>query len=480
MNGDARRQRPRFVVRAMSEIPPNAAVDALPSGLTTEEARRRRVASGPNATPDAAPATLRRVASAFWAPVPWMLEAAIALQLALGETVQAAAIAALLIFNALVGFFQESRAQATLQALKSRLALVASVRRDGVWKSVPVAELVPGDIVKLSLGGVVGADVRVIAGEVLIDQSTLTGESLPIEGGPGKETYAGALIRRGEAVAEVTATGARTRFGRTAELVRTAGAESSEQKAVLRVVRNLALFNGGVVVLQTAYALTLGLAPAEIVALFLTAVLAAIPVALPASFTVANALGARALARRGVLPTRLSAVDEAASMDVLCADKTGTLTQNALSVTAVRAAQGFDEARVLALAALASSEGGQDPVDAAIRAAAKTPADAPLVLTKFTPFDPAVKMSEALARDPQGRLLRIVKGAFAPVSALAAPQLEADAFAGSSRRAAAGCSPSPPGRRKRCVWPGSSRSATRRGPTARRSSCGSRRWACAR
>ncbi|HYA73764.1 MAG TPA: cation-transporting P-type ATPase, partial [Roseiarcus sp.] len=212
----------------MSQIAPTAAANAVPAGLTSQEARRRLSAFGPNATPDTTPAPLRRAAGAFWAPVPWMLEAAIVLQLALGETVQAAAIAALLLFNALIGFFQESRAQATLEALKSRLALVASVRRDGVWRSVPAAELAPGDIVKLSLGGVVGADVRVIAGDVLLDQSTLTGESLPIEAGAGTQTYAGALVRRGEAIAEVTATGARTRFGRTAELVRTAHAESSE------------------------------------------------------------------------------------------------------------------------------------------------------------------------------------------------------------------------------------------------------------
>ena len=179
---------------------------------------------------------------------------------------------------------------------------------------------------------------------MLLDQSMLTGESLPIEGGPGLETYAGALVRRGEAVAEVTATGPRTKFGRTAELVRTAHVVSSQQKAVLRVVRNLAMFNSGIVVLQVAYAAFLGLPPVEIVPLALTAILAAIPVALPATFTLATALGARALAHQGVLPTRLSAIDEAATMDVLCADKTGTLTQNELAVTAVRAMPGLRRA----------------------------------------------------------------------------------------------------------------------------------------
>ena len=220
---------------------------------------------------------------------------------------------ALLVFNAALGLFQESRAQATLAALKSRLALNASVRRDGAWKTVPAAELVPGDVVKLSLGAVVAADVHLTGGEVLLDQSMLTGESVPIEAGAGVQTYAGALVRRGEAVAEVTATGARTKFGRTAELVRTAHVVSSQQKAVLRVVRNLAAFNGVVIVMLVAYAYFLKMPLAEIIPLVLTAILASIPVALPATFTLAAALGARALAKLGVLPTRLSAVDEAAN-----------------------------------------------------------------------------------------------------------------------------------------------------------------------
>ena len=358
----------------------------------------------------------------FWAPVPWMLEAAIVLELVLSKYVEAAIIAALLVFNAALGLFQESRAQATLAALKSRLALNGTVRRDGAWQTIPAAELVPGDAVKLCLGGVVAADVRLTSGEILLDQSMLTGESVPIEAGAGVQTYAGALVRRGEAVAEVTATGARTKFGRTAELVRTAHVVSSQQKAVLRVVRNLAMFNGVVIALLVTYACFLKMPLAEIIPLVLTAVLASIPVALPATFTLASALGARALAKLGVLPTRLSAVDEAASMNVLCADKTGTLTQNALTVTTIRPMPGFDEAHVLALAALASSDGGQDPVDGAIRSAAKGNAvsDAPKMM-KFVPFDPATKMSEATVDNPGGGTQRIVKGAYAVVIGLAPP-----------------------------------------------------------
>jgi H+-transporting ATPase len=397
-----------------------------PSGLSRAEAERRLKSVGPNAMPDTTAHPLQSALGKLWAPVPWMLEAAIVLEIALGHYPEGAIIAGLLLFNAGLGLFQEGRAQATLTALKSRLALNASVRRDGKWATVPAALLVPGDVIKLSLGGVVAADAKLTEGEVLLDQSMLTGESVPIESGPGRQTFAGALVRRGEATAEVTATGPRTKFGRTAELVRTAHVVSSQQKAVLHVVRNLAVFSGAVIVFILAYAFFLKLPVGEIVPLILTAILGSIPVALPATFTLAAAIGARALARIGVLPTRLSAVDEAATMDVLCADKTGTLTANQLTVAEVHVLPGFDEAHLLSLAALASSEGGQDPVDGAIRTASegKKVSDAP-TLMKFIPFDPATKMSEATVASPGGATQRVVKGAFAVVSKLAQPSQEA-------------------------------------------------------
>ena len=415
-----------------ASITPQSSVKDFPlsTGLTSDEARRRLEKFGPNAVPDTALHPLRRALTKFWAPVPWMLEAAIVLELVLGKYVEAAIIAVLLVFNAALGFFQEGRAQATLAALRSRLALNASVRRDNVWATIPAVGLVPGDMVKLSLGAVVAADVRLTEGQILLDQSMLTGESIPIEAGPGLETFAGALVRRGEAVAEVTATGARTKFGRTAELVRTAHVESSQQKAVLRVVRNLAMFNGVLIVMLVGYASALKLPVGEIIPLVLTAVLASIPVSLPATFTLAAARGARALAHLGVLPTRLSAVDEAASIEVLCADKTGTLTRNELKVTAVHPMPGFDEAHVLGMAALASSDGGQDPVDAAIRSAASqaAPSDLPR-LSKFVPFDSATKMSEATAVDPGGATVRVLKGAFAAVMGLTQPPPDASTIA---------------------------------------------------
>ena len=412
------------------EIVPDPAksptVQTACEGLTKIEAAKRLATDGANTVADTSNSPLRDIISKFWAPVPWLLESAVILQLVLHEYLPAGIVFGLLVFNAVLGYVQASRAQATLAALKSRLALTASVRRDGAWAIGPATELVRGDIIKLSLGGVVAADARIVSGEVLLDQSMLTGESAPTEAEAGTQAYAGSLIRRGEAVAEVTATGERTKFGRTAELVRGAEVVSTQQKAVLGVVRSLAIFSSLTIVALLVYALTLGLSTVEIISLVLTAVLASIPVALPATFTLAAAIGARSLAKVGVLPTRLSAVDEAASMDVLCSDKTGTLTLDELQVTQIRPMPGFDAAHVLGLAALASSDGGSDPVDESVRAAAAKdhPSDLP-ALVSFVPFDPATKMSEAkvtsAANGPQG----VIKGAFATVSALATPELDA-------------------------------------------------------
>ncbi len=422
----------------MSESPAPAAA-ATSAGLSEAEAQRRLQAAGPNSLADTAVPAWRMAVTKLWAPVPWMLEAAVVLELLLDKRLEAAVIGGLLLFNAALGLYQESRAQATLAALSKRLALNTSVRRDGHWKTVPAAEVVVGDTVKLSLGGVVPADVTLVSGSVQFDHSMLTGESAPVEGGPGVQSYAGALVQRGEAVAVVTAVGEHTRFGRTAELVRTAHVTSAQQKAVLRVVRNLALFNAGVMVVLVAAAHGYGLTWTQIAPLLLTALLAAIPVALPATFTLASALGARALAKVGVLPTRLSAVDEAAAMDVLCVDKTGTLTSNRLTVAGVHALPGFTPARLLALAGSASSHGGLDPVDAAVRAAATaTPlpaAELPTLLS-YTPFDPATKMAEAKVDGAGGVALRVVKGApsvvlaLAPASAEAAARLKAFEDAG--------------------------------------------------
>ena len=397
------------------------------AGLSSEDARRLLEQYGFNevAEPKRNPATA--LLGHFWAPVPWMLEAAVLLQALIGEYLEAAVIAGLLVFNALLSFVQGARAEAALSALKTRLALTGSVRRDGAWLVLPAREIVPGDLVKLSLGAIVPADVRLISGNVLLDQSMITGESLPVEAGAGEAAYAGAMVRRGEAEALATATGPHTYSGRAAELVRIAQGPSAEQAAILKVVRNLAAFNGLVLVLMIGYARAHDMPVTHLIALTLTVILASVPVALPATFTLASALGAQRLIKSGVLPTRLSAVHDAAAMDVLCSDKTGTLTQNLLQVSAARAFSGFSETDVLTLAAAASAEGGKDPVDAAIRAAAKDRGAAPEQALNFVPFDPATKYSEALIA--RGKTTwRVVKGAFATVAALArAPAEAADA-----------------------------------------------------
>jgi H+-transporting ATPase len=390
------------------------------TGLTSAEALRRRGTFGTNTVLEAVPSAWHRFFAKFWGPIPWMLEAALVLQLGLRQYVEAPMVGALLLFNATLGFIQEGRAGAALAALKKRLAPTALVRRDGEWIRLAASELVPGDAVKLSLGALVPADATIASGSVMIDQSMLTGESVPVDADPGSPVYAGALVRRGEAIAEVTATGPNTYFGRTAELVRVAHAASTEQAAIFAATRNLAIVNGLIAVLIIAYAYLLALPPADVIGLGLTALLGTIPVALPATFTLSAAFGAQTLARYGVLLTRLSATHEAAAMDILCTDKTGTLTRNTLGVVDVQAMPGFDRGRVLGLAVLASSETDQDPIDDAIRTAAVGASHHMAErLVRFVPFDPSTKTSEAFALDSGGNELRIIKGAFEVIAELA-------------------------------------------------------------
>ena len=400
----------------MSKAASASGANAL--GLTSPEADRRLKQFGPNVVAEQAPAYWLSLVAKFWGPVPWMLEAAIALQIGLGEYVEAAVIGGLLLFNGTLGFLQEGRASVALDALKKRLAPTALICRDGNWVRRPAAELVPGDAIRLPLGALVPADARIVTGSLLVDQSMLTGESVPVDVNPADQVYAGALVRRGNAVAEVTATGSRTYFGRAAELVRIAHAKSTEQATILAATRNLAAVNGTVALLIVAYAHIMGLPFASLISLALTALLASIPVALPATFTLSAALTAKALASRGVLLTRLSAAHEAAAMDVLCSDKTGTLTRNALEIDEISAMPGFDRDRLLALAALASSEAGQDPIDDAIRRAVADASRAEPIgtLVRFVPFDPTTKMSEAFAEGHEGKQLRVVKGAFQAIA----------------------------------------------------------------
>ncbi|MHB8078372.1 MAG: plasma-membrane proton-efflux P-type ATPase [Candidatus Krumholzibacteriia bacterium] len=392
------------------------------SGLTSEEASRRLVQYGPNAVAEEKPHPLLAFLGKFWAPVPWMLEATVALELVLGKVPEAVIIGVLLLFNALLGLVQERRAQSALAVLRQHLSVQGRVQRDGKWTSVPAADLVPGDAVHLRMGDLVPADVRLTEGQIEMDQSALTGESAPVEGGPGATALAGAVVKRGEATGEVTATGARSKFGKTAELVRTAKTASHLESTIFSIVKYLITADAILVVLVSLYALHAGLSWHVLLPFALILLVASVPVALPATFTLATALGASDLARHGVLSTRLSAIEEAAAMTVLASDKTGTITLNQLSLAGVRALAPHTEEEVLRWGAWASEPATQDPLDMAIlKAAEERKIDLSGDRLHFTPFDPATKRSEALVRLPGGGTLRIVKGAAGTIAALAGP-----------------------------------------------------------
>ena len=381
-------------------------------GLSAAEARERLARFGPNAVREEKPQLLRQFLLRFWAPIPWLLEAAVAIQLFLGEWVEAGVILGLLVVNAVLSFLQEGKAQNALALLRQQLRVEARVRRDSRWLTLSAEALVPDDLIHLRQGGIVPADTRVCDGSLLVDQSALTGESAAVQIPAGKIAYAGALVRGGEATGVVTATGAHTFFGKTAELVRTAHAVNRQEYEIVRVVRDLFVLNAGVIVFVFGVAHLRGLTLTHTLPLVLTILLASIPVALPATFTLAAALGSLELSKFGVLVTRLSALHDIASMTVLCCDKTGTLTRNEATVSTLRPADGFTAQQLLRAAWLASDPAGQDPVDGAMVRAAVTRglAGNGVPRVEFKPFDPATKRAEAAYQEADG-LRRYTKGA---------------------------------------------------------------------
>jgi len=388
------------------------ATSTAPSGLTTEEVAQRLAKFGPNSVAEEREHPLRVLWSKFWAPVPWMLEAAVLLEVLLHKNVEAGVIAGLLVFNAGLSFMQESHAQRALALLRRRLTIQVRVRRDGAWQRLPAERLVPGDLIHLRLGDMVPADARLSDGNVLIDHSAVTGESTPIEAAGGYTSYAGGLIKRGEATAVVIATGSHTYFGKTAELVRQANAAGHLQQMIFTIVKYLVAFDVVLAGFVLVYALSAGMGVGDILPFCLMLLVASIPVALPATFTLASALGTQELAHHGVLVSRLSAIEEAAAMDVLATDKTGTLTKNELSLAIVKAIAPYSEADVIRFAELASDDATQDPIDLAIGAAARSRgvSTADFTIRKFVPFEPSAKCSEALVQRGTDEI-RIIKGA---------------------------------------------------------------------
>src|SRR5579863_995284 len=386
--------------------------DLQARGLTREEASARLAQYGPNSVREAKPHLFLAIAQKFWAPVPWMLEATIILEVILGKRPEAVIIGLLLIFNAGLGLAQENRAQNALALLRKRLPVQARVRRGGQWQAVAAEEIVPGDFVHVRMGDLMPADVRITDGQILLDQSTLTGESLPVDAGPDQTAFAGSVVIRGESSGEVIATGGRTFFGKTAELVRTAKTVSHLQTIIFAIVKYLVMLDGVLVLILLVYSWFAHLPMVEMLPFALILLVASVPVALPATFTLATALGSLELAANGVLVTRLSAIEEAAAMEVLCSDKTGTITQNRLAVSALQPYAAYAENDLLRFAMLASDEASQDPIDLAILTSARSHGVDPggWKRLELIPFEPASKLSEAILTQGSGRS-RAIKGA---------------------------------------------------------------------
>jgi len=385
---------------------------APPAGLTTAEAEARLRQVGPNRVVQERRHPVLALLGRFWGAVPWMLEATVAIEILLRRRDEAIVIAGLLVFNAILGFAQENQANRALALLRSRLSIEARVLRDGQWRLIAADQLAPGDVIHLRLGDIAPADAILFDGSVEADESDLTGESLPVDKSAGSTVYAGSLIRRGEADGEIKATGSRTYFGKTADLVKTAKTASHLQEVIFAVVKDLVLVDAVLVAALLVYAGFTHLPWPDVLPFALILLVASVPVALPATFTVATAVGAEELSHNAVLATRLSAVEEAGAMDVLCTDKTGTITQNRLAISEVFSAGERSSDEVLRTAALASDAATQDPIDLAILDAAREKgllASIPERL-QFVPFDPSTRRSEAIFRQPSGNL-RVVKGA---------------------------------------------------------------------
>jgi len=354
----------------------------------------------------------------FWGLSAWALELIMALSIALRNYPDLAVVGALLIVNAVVGFLQDHRAAGVVETLRRRLRVGARVLRDSTWQVAPARDLVPGDIIRLRPGDIVPADVKLLTGALDVDESALTGESKDAEKTPGGALSSGSLVRRGEGDGLVILTGAKTYFGRTTELVRKAKPVLHIEAVVAKIVRLLFAIVAALVGIMATLSLIGGSPPAGIAPLMLILLMSAVPVALPVMFTVSMAAGSKELAKRGVLVTRLSATEDAATMDVLCADKTGTITMNRLTVTGVIPIGSATEADVLSAGALASQEADQDPIDSAFLSAAKARHifdRQPAPPLSFAPFDAKNRRTEAVV-ERDGRRLRVMKGAVQTVA----------------------------------------------------------------
>ena len=401
----------------IKELSVPAALDRLSAtveGLTLEEVAKRLEEYGYNEITEKRANPLVKLFGYFWGPIPWMIEIAAVISAAIQHWADFGIILVLLLVNAAVGFWHEHKAENAIELLKKRLSLNAKVLRDGKWQVIPSRELVPGDIVRVRLGDIVPADIKLVGGEYMhVDESALTGESLPVEKHMADVAYAGSIVKQGEMTAVVYGTGMNTYFGNTAKLVEVAKTESHFQKAIIKIGDYLIFLAAFLVVFIFMVAMFRHESLVETLQFALVLTVAAIPVALPAVLSVTMAVGAAALVKKKVIVSKLAAIEEMAGMDILCSDKTGTLTQNKLTLSEPVTFAGYGKEEVILLGALASREENQDPIDIAILCSAKalqTKIDANSVVS-FTPFDPVHKRTEASIRDVERRIFKVSKGA---------------------------------------------------------------------
>ena len=387
------------------------------SGLPSSEVQERLVKYGPNEISEKKVNPLVKFLKYFWGPIPFMIEAAVVLSALIGHWEDFGIIFVLLMLNAVVGFFQERKADNAIELLKQRLALDARVLRDGKWAELPAKELVPGDVVRVRLGDVVPADLKLFEGDYLqVDQSALTGESLPVEKHQADVCYSGSIIRQGEMNALVVTTGMRTYFGKTAKLVEEARTKSHFQKAVIKIGDYLIVLAVALVALIFMVALFRNEGLINTLQFALILIVAAIPAALPAVLSVTMAIGATVLAKKEAIVSKLASIEEMSGVDILCADKTGTITKNELTLAGVAPSKEFKDSDVLLFGALASREEDKDPIDNAIITKAKANSSVAAMLANsreigFKPFDPVTKRTEATVKDSKNIIVKVSKGA---------------------------------------------------------------------
>jgi H+-transporting ATPase len=399
-------------------------LSANQKGLSSSEVEKRLQQYGPNEIQEKKANPLKKFLGYFWGPIPWMIEAAVVMSAVIQRWPDFGIILTLLMVNAIVGSWQEHKAGNAIELLKQRLALKARVLRDGKWQEMPAEKLVPGDIVRLRLGDIIPADVKLIDGDYLLtDESTLTGESLPVEKHLSDVGYASSIVKQGEMNALVVNTATRTFFGKTAKLVEEAQTPSHFQKAISKIGDYLIFLAIGLVITIVLASIFRGQNILDIIQFALILTVAGIPAALPAVLSVTMAIGAIALAKKEAIVSKLVAIEEMASMDVLCSDKTGTITKNALTMGGTKPYAEFKENDVLLFCALASREEDQDPIDIAILTKTKsTPAIEDRInrikVTGFKPFDPVVKRTDATVQGEDGSQFKVTKGAPQAILAL--------------------------------------------------------------